>query len=151
MSAFNRSPERLEWLRSPENLARLAAVGQSPENLARLASRNQSPAHLAMLAAHSRSPENLARLAEFRRSPEIRDRIREWLADYNRSPEARERSRQLMKMFWSVPRAGALHELFDAPDPDWCDQHGVSFYDHTSAQQRQKCYLSWDAREEESG
>jgi hypothetical protein len=43
------------------------------------------------------------------------------MAELSRTPEARERQSQWMRSFWSVPRAGALHEPIDAPDtPMWC-------------------------------
>jgi hypothetical protein len=38
--------------------------------------------------------------------------------------------REIALQFWSVPRAGEKHERFDAPDPDWCEHHGLSRYDH---------------------
>jgi hypothetical protein len=47
---------------------------------------------------------------------------------------------QALRQWWAVPRGGTDREPFSAPDPDWCDRHGVSFWDHTASQRRQSCY-----------
>lgn len=93
------------------------------------------------------SPGNAARLAAMNRSPEARSRPRapetlENLARWQRSPEC---SAHMVRLNQSY--AGSDREPIDVPDPDWCDRHGISFYDHAASQQRLRCYRAWTCPE----
>jgi hypothetical protein len=141
LAAWARSPQNRErvvaWARSPEHRAQAAELGRSPENferLERLAAYARSPEHRERVVAWARSPEGLEHLARIARSSEHL----EWLAAYW-SPENRARLAEFNRQF-----AGSEHEPIDAPDPDWCDRHDLSFYDHSAAQQRQQCYRAWE-------
>lgn len=135
-------------------------VANRPEWLEYLRQRNQTSEARAISSQTGRRLENLKRLERLRGAHRLQERFIDYvrsqenldrLAMLSRLPEHRAQAASVARQFWSVPRIGEKHESIDAPDPDWCERHDISFYDHTASQQRQKCYLSWDAREEESG
>jgi hypothetical protein len=61
----------------------------------------------------NKSPEHQAKLARW------------WRRNPGRSPEFLREMRQNF--------IGSEKERFDAPDPDWCEQHDLSRYDHTAS------------------
>lgn len=156
-AANGRTPVRLAWLakhnRSAENLAHLAEIRESPKRIRashRYAGSARNLKHMRELGRlpqtlkWSRSPENAKQLREalaaWRETSDgqaDRQRFLEW----TRSPENRLRMRELRRS-----RRGSDNELVAVDDPDWCKRHGSSFFDHTSRQQRQRCYREWADR-----
>ena len=82
-----RNEQNAERARSPEQRARMSAIGRSPEYAAARAVHANSPENRARLAALARSPEGRARSSQAASSPE---RLAK-LAEFTRSPENRHR------------------------------------------------------------